>query len=106
MNPTPGDFSWMKLLLASTTVLGLMAGLGFVMKYIGTRGFPLPGLRQTARRLQLVETLALDTRRRLVIARCDGREHLLLLGADHDIVIETNLPPPSPAPAPLHEPAA
>ncbi|MBX6373456.1 MAG: flagellar biosynthetic protein FliO, partial [Acetobacteraceae bacterium] len=36
---------------------------------------PRPG-----RRLALVEVLALDPRRRLVLVRCDGREALLLTG--------------------------
>ncbi len=40
-----------------------------------------------ARRLGVVETLALDPRRRLYIVRCDGRELLLLAGNSHDALI-------------------
>ena len=35
---------------------------------------------QAERRLKVVETLALDPARRLVLVSCDGRERLLLLG--------------------------
>lgn len=89
--------SLLRLLAAMAAVLGLMGGLTYALKYLSARGFPLPGRGTTKRRLALVETLPLDARRRLIIARCDGREHLLLLGAGQDIVVETNLPsPPSP----------
>lgn len=37
------------------------------------------------RRLHISETLALDPRRRLVLAKCDGREVLLLLGGSGDL---------------------
>lgn len=44
------------------------------------------------RRLMLVETFALDARRKLAIIRCDGREHLLLLGSASETVIDADLP--------------
>lgn len=43
------------------------------------------------RRLAVVETLALDARRRLAIVKCDGREHLVILGAGGETLIESNL---------------
>ena len=39
------------------------------------------------RRLRLVESLSLDPRRRLVLVRLDGQEHLLLLSAGGDRVV-------------------
>jgi hypothetical protein len=42
-----------------------------------------------ARRLTVVESLMLDPRRRLVLIRADGREHLLLLGATSETVVES-----------------
>lgn len=44
------------------------------------------------RRLRIVESLPLDMRRRLVIVACDGQEHLLLLGAQQDMVVASPLP--------------
>jgi len=74
-----------------------LAALAFVLKHISTQGLLLPLGKKQARRLQIVESLALDSKRRVVIMRCDGREHLLLLNASQDIVVDTNLPT-SPAP--------
>jgi flagellar protein FliO/FliZ len=64
-------------------------------------------------RLGLVETIALDSRRRLVLIRRDQTEHLLLIGSGRDLVIETgiakDLPPddraPLAAPRPRAEPS-
>lgn len=41
-------------------------------------------------RLTVEDTLYLDPRRRLVLVRCDAREHLLLLGATQDVVVDTH----------------
>jgi len=88
----PEALSWVRILLAFAVVFALLVGLGFLLKFIKERGLVMPGIDPKAtRRLQLVETLALDVRRRLVIVRCDGDEHLLLLGPDQDIVVETRL---------------
>jgi flagellar protein FliO/FliZ len=91
------DFSWLRLFLAFAITLGLLAGLGFILKYVGTRGLRLPGMPvPTTKRLHIVESLGLDTKRRVVIVRCDEHEHLLLLSAEGDIVVEANLPTKKP----------
>lgn len=43
--------------------------------------------RGAGRRLAIEEALALDTRRRLLLVRCDGRELLLLTGGSQDAVV-------------------
>ena len=43
------------------------------------------------RRLSVVDTLALDPKRQLVIVRRDNVEHLLLVGGPQDIVVEGNI---------------
>jgi flagellar protein FliO/FliZ len=96
----PADFSWLRVFLAFSVVLALMGVMAFVLKYVGTRGFALPSKGLRLRRLQIVEALPVDARRRFVIVRCDGREHLLLLSAQGDIVVEANLPAPATPPAP------
>jgi flagellar protein FliO/FliZ len=89
----PSDISWLRVIFAFCVVLGLMAGLGGILKYINARGFRLFLKEKRARRLQVIESLLLDTKHRCVIVRCDEHEHLLLLGEQNDIVVETNLPP-------------
>jgi len=49
-------------------------------------------IRRTAnRRLGIVEVTAIDAKRRLVLLRRDGVEHLVLLGPGQDVVIERGI---------------
>lgn len=43
------------------------------------------------RRLGVVESVSIDTKRRLVLVRRDDREHLILTGGPTDLVIETGI---------------
>jgi flagellar protein FliO/FliZ len=47
----------------------------------------LPLRRPGARRLVMQEIVALDTRRRLCLVRCDNRSLLLLTGGAQDVVV-------------------
>jgi flagellar protein FliO/FliZ len=95
--PDTESVSWLRILLAFAIVSGLLGLFGFALKYIGSKGLRLPGLKARGRRMSVVESLPLDARRRLVIVRCDADEHLLLLGAGQDIVVESHLKtPPQP----------
>lgn len=93
----PETFSWLRLLIACGIVGGLLAGLGFALKYLNKRGVAwtahgiAPAKSANARRLAIVESLPLDIKRRMVIVRCDDREHLLLLGLSQDIVVASDL---------------
>lgn len=89
----PSDISWLRLLFAFSVVLALMAGLNIALRYISQRGLLFRPRAGQQRRLQILESLPLDTKRRAVLIRCDKREHLLLLGGQNDIVVESNLPP-------------
>ncbi len=63
--------------------LAVTLGLGGLALVLVRRFAPLEVLRIRTpgeRRLALVESLMLDPQRRLVLVRCDGREHLILLG--------------------------
>lgn len=42
---------------------------------------------RAGRRLAVVETLMVDAKRRLVIARIDGREAVLLIGGANDLLV-------------------
>ena len=81
--------------------LRYVAALVFVVSLIAlfawaARRFGFGGVRVTSgpsRRLAVVETLALDGKRRLVLLRRDGVEHLILLGADRETVIQGGISP-------------
>ena len=85
------DFSWVRLFLAFFVVLAGLGGLGFVLRYVASRGLMMPMRGGRVRRLQIVESLTVDAKRRMIIVSCDGREHLLLLNGSRDIVVEANL---------------
>ena len=89
-----------RFIIALVFVLGLIGVLAIVAKRAGlspraTR--PTPGAKK---RLSIVEVMAIDAKRRLVLIRRDDREHLVLLGVDRDLVVESNVAPP---PKPSHE---
>ncbi|MDW8397738.1 MAG: flagellar biosynthetic protein FliO [Acetobacteraceae bacterium] len=70
-------------LLAAALLAGIVALLLLLAR--GARRF---GLAPAAgRRLKVEEVLPLDSRRRLLIVRCDGREALLLTGGSQDVVV-------------------
>jgi flagellar protein FliO/FliZ len=67
--------------------LGLLALLGWGAKRLDL----LSGMRgeRAGRSLAVVETLPIDARRRLALVRWGGREHLVLLGAGGDLLLES-----------------
>ena len=83
--------SYPRYLVSLIFVLGLIGGLAWLLRRFGPPG-RLRGPGQ--RRLSIVEILPLDARRRLVLLRRDGKEHLVLLGPTQDVVIETGIEPP------------
>lgn len=71
-----------------TAALALLAVVALILLLArGARRLGLDQGDRPGRRLAVVEALALDHRRRLVLVRCDHGEHLLLLGGERDIVL-------------------
>ncbi|MGH1375733.1 MAG: FliO/MopB family protein [Alphaproteobacteria bacterium] len=83
---------FMRLLIALAIVLALMGGLSFFLKKLGlsTQTHVKGG---DSKRLKVLETLPLDARRRLAIIQCDDKEHLIILGANSELVIDKDLHP-------------
>lgn len=75
-------------LAALAATVGAIYLLAAVARRSGLAATARPG-----RRLSVVETVALDPRRRLVLARCDGAEALLLVGGESDQVVGWVTPP-------------
>jgi|GEM_PF-3628138 len=71
-------------------VIALIFLLRFVIGYIQ----PRLGKRHQSSQLGLVETLALDSKRRLILFRCHGRNGLILTGGETDLFLGW-LPPGS-----------
>ncbi|HYE01487.1 MAG TPA: flagellar biosynthetic protein FliO [Alphaproteobacteria bacterium] len=89
-------------LLALAAVIGLMLVAAWVVRRLHP-GFAAPRARGARRRLSIVEVLPLDARRRLVLVRRDGTEHLLLLGPERDLLVEPGIAAPEPFALPSAE---
>ncbi len=74
---------WARAAFALMATLALIVGVAWGARRLGM----MHANGQGERRLKLVESLMLDPRRRLVIVKWDGREHLLLLSAAGDKVV-------------------
>jgi flagellar protein FliO/FliZ len=82
-----GGYLW--YFTALGLVVALIIGLAAVARRLGFMGrLAAAGGR---RRLQIVEVLPLDAKRRLVLLKRDGAEHLVLLGLSGDTVIERGI---------------
>lgn len=95
--------SYLRFVLALAFVLGLIGLLAMLAKRFNL-GFPTPMKTGRDRRLAVVEVAPIDSRRRLVLLRRDGVEHLVLLGPGQDVVIESGIvPPPATTPGTTKE---
>jgi flagellar protein FliO/FliZ len=80
-----------RLVAALLLVVGLMLGLNLFMRRIQGGTLARTGAQ---RRLQIVEIMPLDARRRIALIRRDDREHLVILSGTGETVVETGIIPP------------
>ena len=85
---------YFRFVLALLFVLGLIGLLALIAKRYGL------GMAQSVRtgskkRLKLIEVMVLDAKRRAILFRRDDTEHLVILGANGETVVETNITPPA-----------
>ena len=71
---------WARSVFALMATLALIVGVAWGARRVGM----LQANGQGPKRLRVTESLMLDPRRRMVIVRCDDREHLLLVGPGGD----------------------
>ncbi len=81
---------YFKFVLALVFVLGLIAALAWAARRFGLAGQLTPNAGK-GRRLAVVEVMALDARHKLVLLRRDQAEHLVLLGAGQDLLLECGI---------------
>lgn len=84
---------YVKFVLAFVFVLALIAITTIIARRLGF-GLPISSRFSAERRLGIAESLNVDGKRRLVLVRRDKVEHLILLGATSELVIENNITPP------------
>ena len=80
---------YLRFALALVLVIALIGALAWIVRRFGWGSrFVAPASK---RRLGVLEVLPLDGKRRLVLLRRDEAEHLVLLGADRDLLIESGI---------------
>jgi flagellar protein FliO/FliZ len=83
-------------------IFRFVAALAFILGLIGicavlARRFGLaPGATSISaqKRLGIVEVRPIDARHRLLLIRRDGKEHLVMIGGDHPLLIESGIDAP------------
>ncbi len=86
--------NYLRFVLALAFVLGLIGVLAMLVRKYGP-GRMVAARRGPNRRLWVSEVLPLDGRRRLVLVRRDGVEHLMLLGHGADLIVEAGIQAPT-----------
>jgi flagellar protein FliO/FliZ len=81
--------SYIQAILALAFVVGLIGLASFALKKLSDKQFA--GVSSKQKRLKIEEVCALDTRRRLILLKRDDVEHLILLGANSELLIESNI---------------
>ncbi|WP_088346233.1 MULTISPECIES: hypothetical protein [Rhodomicrobium] len=69
-----------------------LGGLAFWISQQGAGFGEIKFFQPKIRRLGVIETSAVDGRRRLMLIRRDNVEHLIMIGGPVDMVIETGIP--------------
>ena len=86
------EFSgYLNFVIALAFVIGLIGLLSYLVRRFGM-GAIAPYRKGAERRLAVIEVAAVDTKRRLVLLRRDDREHLVLLGPNSELLIESGIP--------------
>lgn len=81
---------YFRFLAVLVFVLALIGLLTWLVRRFGPAGRVLRA-RGGRRRLEIVEIVPIDAKRRLVLVRCDRTEHLIMLGTTNDILIEAGI---------------
>lgn len=80
----PEDY--IRVIFGLVAVIGLIGIAALIARKAGVASLPVSMGRK--RRLAVSESLPLDARRRLLIVRCDDREHLIILGAQSETIVD------------------
>ena len=83
--------SYLKFFFALLFVIGLIGAFALIAKKFGMGNFNT-ARRGNSTRLFIIESLQLDSKRKLVLVRCDEKDNLLLIGGATDLLIKDNIP--------------
>ncbi len=100
--------NYLDYFIAFLFVLALIGLFAWITKsFLLGNGTMLGFFPEKIKRIQILETTGIDAKRRLLLVRRDGTEHLLLIGGPNDLVIEQGiqLPLPTQKPAKKDDPS-
>jgi len=81
-----------RLIAVLTLVIGLILLVTWVLRRTGIGN----GLQKSGgknKRLSIIEVRPVDNQRRLVLIERDSVQHLLLIGGNHDLLVESHIDP-------------
>ena len=84
------DVNMLRWALACASMVLMLGGLAVVLRRWQQGNLTGPA---RPKRLKVIETTWLDTKRRLVLIQHDGQEHLLLLGTNSETVLQSAAAP-------------
>ena len=84
--PVFQDVNLLRWALACVSMVLMLGGLAVVLRRWQHGSLTSPA---RPKRLKVIETTWLDTKRRLVLVQHDGQEHLLLLGTNSETVLHS-----------------
>ena len=79
----------LRIVFGFVAVLGMIGVSAYVARKAGLSN--LSNVAGNKRRLAISEMIPLDARRRLAIHRCDGAEHLVILGAAGETLVARDI---------------
>ncbi|ESR26785.1 flagellar biosynthetic protein FliO [Lutibaculum baratangense] len=79
-----------RFFIAFVFVLLLIALTAWIIRRLAAGRSALMGLRTRQHRITVIDSAGVDAKRRLVLVRWDNTEHLLLVGGQTDIVVDSN----------------
>ncbi|MCH8092639.1 MAG: FliO/MopB family protein [Proteobacteria bacterium] len=85
--------TYIRFIVALVFVLALIGLLTWLVRHFGVGG--RSGSRNRGKsRIGVVELAPVDAKRRLVLVRRDSQEHLILLGVNSELLVESGFTPP------------
>jgi flagellar protein FliO/FliZ len=81
----------LRFFIAFVVVLGLIGVTAYVVRRFGGERLGAATARGRQPRLAVVDSAAVDGRRRLLLIRRDNVEHLLMIGGPTDVVVESTI---------------
>ncbi|MBR7158176.1 MAG: flagellar biosynthetic protein FliO [Alphaproteobacteria bacterium] len=78
---------YLNAFLSLLAIIGLILFLAWLVRRFGLGAMAPKATQQ--KRLRVVAALGIDSKRRLMLVSCDDKEHLLLVGGNTDLLIES-----------------